>query len=381
MPTHCSPSPLLRRRCRCLCLVALLLAAAAGAGPKAGESGVTHAKGLLLERHQGLPLVTVKTPWPGGKPVRYLLVPRGQPVPEVADTTVVHTPVRSVVCMSTTFIAQLSVLDKVDTIVGVDRKRYVYSPEVRRMIAAGTVAEVGGDRTIDLERALAIKPDLVLTFGLDDSLAGTYRQLARAGVTTVFSADYLEPTPLGRCEWIRFFGLLFGAEQRANIYFAEVVKEYTALKQLTRDVKKRPTVLLNSPFKGTWYVPGGASYTACTLADAGGTYLWADDRKPGVLTVAFESVLAKGASADVWLNPGTWKTLADGRAVDERFALFAPFRAGRVYNYVGRTTEQGGNDFWESAAVRPHDVLRDLIRIFHPALLPEHQLFWYRKLP
>ena len=175
--------------------------------------------------------------------------------------------------------------------------------------------------------------------------------------------------------------LFFNKEREANRYFAEVEKAYGELRELVADVASRPSVLVGAPFKGVWHVPGGKSFSATLIKDAGGDYLWKENKDIGGVPVAFESVFARGHQADIWLNPSHWQSLAEGRAADKRFDLFEPFKARQVFNNNRRLNEHGGNDIWEGGVARPHDVLRDLIRILHPDALPDNDLIWYQRLP
>ena len=126
-------------------------------------------------------------------------------------------------------------------------------------------------------------------------------------------------------------------------------------------------------------MPGGRSYVARLLEDAGADYLWKDDTTRGTLHLDLEAVLARAAGADYWLNPGRWTSLAEGRVHDPRHALFAPFRNGGVWNNNAATCG-AGNDFFEKGASRPDWILADLIAIFHPERMPGHRFRWYRRL-
>ena len=145
-------------------------------------------------------------------------------------------------------------------------------------------------------------------------------------------------------------------------------------------VARKPTVVVGAPFGGTWWVPGGRSYMARLLADAGAAYPWAHDTTRGSLNLDLEAVLAKAGGAEVWINGGEWKDLSDARAQDDRFALFRAFREGNVWNNDRIRCADGGRDYFETGAARPDWVLADLIAILHPELLPGHAMHWYRRL-
>jgi iron complex transport system substrate-binding protein len=201
----------------------------------------------------------------------------------------------------------------------------------------------------------------------------------------VLVPSFLESSPLGRAEWIVVTGLLVGRFDEAVSRFQEVERGYQALAARvaeTRDAS-RPgkTVVTGGPWDDIWYVPGGRSYAARFLADAGARYLWADDDSTGAMPLDIETVYEVAVDADLWLYPSSWRSLAEIAEADERLADFRSFQLGEVYGNDRRTNEFGGNDFWESGVARPDLVLADLVKIFHPEMLPEHELVYHRRLP
>jgi iron complex transport system substrate-binding protein len=173
---------------------------------------------------------------------------------------------------------------------------------------------------------------------------------------------------------------LLNKEQIANQRFDEVARRYNILKEKVDSATKKPLVINNMPYKGAWFVSGGESFTAQFLKDAGADYPWFDTDETGGLRKDFEVVYEVGLTADVWVNPGAAKSKEDILAKDSRFKDFEPFETGRVYNNNKRTNDSGGNDFWESGVVHPEMLLADLIKIFHPDLMPDHELYYYQKV-
>jgi iron complex transport system substrate-binding protein len=321
-----------------------------------------------------------------GVQFEYVLLQCGTPTPEmfegteIIDYQVIEVPVRSVITLSATFIPALDIIGELDAVVGLDESDYIYNPALRERADAGDLTEVGS-MELNVETVLDLDADLVLAnpFGLIGS--DVYSQIVGGGVPIALNADYLETTPLGRAEWIKLIALFFNREAEANAHFDGVAERYAALTTLAGEAAERPTVLVNGMFDGTWFVAGGQSYIARLIADAGGAYAWADDEAAGGVPLDFESVVERAADANVWLNPNFWFTLADGLAEDERYAEFAAFQNGQVYNNIRRVTPLGGNDYYEGALANPDLLLADLIAIFHPDLLPEHELVYYVQLP
>lgn len=344
------------------------------------KASVSHADGFTVEYFNNYKVVTVAAPWLGAADsATYVLVQCGTPAPEGFDDAVtIEVPVTSFVSMSTTYLPYLDQFGVLDTLVGVDFGFYAYNPTVQEMLAAGELVELGSGATVNMEAALELEPDVIMTSASGSADFDTHPKLEEVGLTVVLNADYLDITPLGRAEWGKFIATFYNKEAQAEALFNEVASEYEALVTLAADVTERPSVFANTPFEGTWYMPGGQSYTAQLFDVAGADYLWGDDESTSTLFLDFETVFDRAAEGDFWLNQGFVTTLADLEATDERFADFAAFQNSALYNYDLRSNEFGGNDFFESAAANPHWVLADLIKIFHPDLLPDHEFVYYR---
>ena len=344
------------------------------------KTAVTHADGFTVDYFNNYKVVTVAAPWLGAEDsATYLLVQCGTPAPEGFDDAVtIEVPINSFVSMSTTYLPYLDTFGKLDTLVGVDFGSFAYNPTVQEMLAAGELVELGSGATVNVEAALELDPDIIMTSASGSADFDTHPKLEEVGLTVVLNADYLDVTPLGRAEWGKFIAVFYNEEAQAEAMFNDIVTEYEALTELTADLTERPTVFANTPYEGTWYMPGGQSYTAQLFDVAGADYLWGEDESTSTLFLDFESVFDQAADGDYWLNLGFVFSLADLETADERFADFAAFQNGNVYNYDLRTNEFGGNDFFESAAANPQLVLADLIKIFHPDLLPDHELVYYR---
>lgn len=343
---------------------------------------VTEADGFTVEYFSNYKLVTVVTPWQGAEqPLQYVLVQCGTPAPEGIDAPVIEVPVQRVVAMSTTFLPHVVTQGLLDKLVAVDTVMFASTPEVLAKQQAGDLPEVGGGGSglePNIEQLIDLEPDLVMTqkFSADDTGFGMMEQ---AGLPVVLNADFLDTSPLGQAEWGKFIALFFNTEAVAEAAFAGVQARYDALKNLVADVATKPTVLASTPFGSTWYMPGGHSYLGQLLADAGAAYLWAHDESAGSLFLDFETVLDRAAEADFWVN--TYQTsLADLLAADERFADFAAVQAGQVYTNNARQNANGGSEYYESGAANPDVILADLVKIFHPDLLPDHELYYYMPL-
>jgi iron complex transport system substrate-binding protein len=344
---------------------------------------VDYAVGFSVEYHPHYKVVTVKNPWQGADTTfEYVLVQCGAPIPEGYDQAqIIEVPVEKVVALSTTYLPHLDLLDRVDALVGVDQFQRVNTPSVRDKIDAGELSEFNSGTTLNVERLLVAEPDLVMTFSTGNPETDSFPRLIKAGVPVALVAEYLEETPLGQAEWLKFTALFFNQEAQAQEVFDDIAQTYEALVQKTQAITTRPTVFTGSSYNGTWYVPGGESFVAKLLADAGADYLWAETDTTGSLPLDFEAVYDRAAEADFWVNLSQdWQTQQEALVADPRYGEFAALQQGQMFNNNARINGTGGNDYLESGIVSPQVVLADLIAIFHPELLPDHELVYYQKL-
>lgn len=344
---------------------------------------ITHATGLAVEYHKHYKIVTIKNPWQNANTkFKYVLVRCGTPTPQgFNQAQVITVPVKSIVSLSTTHLPHLAKLGVVEKLIGISNTKQVNTFEVAERIKAGKIAQIGDNSNVNIEKLLELNPDLVTTYGTGNSQTDSYAKLTEAGLKVGINAEYMEDTPLGRSEWLKFTALFFNKEEQAEKIFKEITHKYEQVAQKAKSLKSRPTVFVGFNFKGTWYMPGGNSYLAKYLADAGANYLWSDEKSSGSLPLSFEVVLERAANADYWLNfSQSWQSLKDLVAEDNRYADFKAVKQGNLYNNNARVNKSGGNDYWEDGISNPDVVLSDLIKILHPEILPHHQLFYYRKL-
>jgi len=338
--------------------------------------------GFAIDQRQGYKVVTVKSPWPGAaRGFTYVLYPRGNGKPAgVAADKFIQTPVRSVVSFSTTYIPALDAIGELGSLKGVDSADYVYNPAVRQAFAAGKIVQTTKNWAPDIERLIALAPDVIFAFGMGNEW-DSHPKMDEAGLPVVILGDWNEEEPLARAEWSIFLAAFFDKEELALKRFAETSARYASLKARAAKPAAKPSVLVSGPYNGTWSVSAGSSYMARLLADAGASYLWASSTGTGSLVLSIEAVFERALGATVWLNPSLGAAkLADVKAMDPRFSSLPVLSGGNVWNNNARMSPGGGNDYYESAAIQPDVVLADLIAIFHPDLLPGHVFTYYRKL-
>lgn len=345
------------------------------------ENSIHHAKGLEIYKQQGFSIVKITNPWPKAKEgFTYILQEKNGIIPDsLKQFTVISIPIQSIVVTSTTHIPSLELLGVENTLVGFPNTDYISSFKTRKLIDAGKVREVGSNESLNTEVLIDMKPDLIVSFGLNNSNP-TLENLQKSGLKVMLNGDWTEQSPLGKAEWIKFFGALYGLDSKANAVFSEIEKEYNSTLALAKKAKAKPTVLSGAMYQEQWYVPQGESWAALFLKDAQSHYLWANSKGTGSLAVSFEVILEKAQNADFWIAPGDFSSLKQMSDSNPHYGQFTSFKNKKVYSYSVNKGAKGGIIYFEWSPTRPDWVLKDLIKIFHPELLPNHKLFFFQKL-
>jgi iron complex transport system substrate-binding protein len=339
------------------------------------------AKGFTVKKLGVSTEVTLLEPYPNStKSIKYLLVPKTEKIPtHAADVTVIRTPIESIVCTSTSHIALLDHLNALDLLVGFPSTDLISSVKARQRIDSGYVTDLGIDNAMNIESLVGLQPDLVMGY----SIAGDMSKLDKIksfGIPVVINAEYLENHPLGRAEWIKYMALFLGKEREADSIFTAIKNEYLNYQRIVENVKTKPTVISGILYGDTWFLPGGQNYGAKIFKDAGYHYLWDDDTSNGFLKLSFETVLSRGKDADYWIGVGNFKSRAEMKSSEGRYSLFQAFQRSSIYTYDARVGVTGGSEYLELGYSRPDIILKDLIKIAHPELLPGYELYFHKKL-
>ena len=333
-------------------------------------------------------VVTVSDAFDGAPGFDYVLVQCGTPRPDAADfpagAQFIDVPSGDLITLSTTQLPALSQLGLLDKLVAVDSGFYISTTDVLDRIAAGQISEVGFGAEINIERVLELAPDLVMSYGFNPA-TDAHPVLLEAGIFTALDASWRELSPLGRAEWLKFSALFYNREADASALYDDIAAEYAAVKQLAAAVSAddRPAVLINSflGYADAWFIPGAATYLGRIISDAGGDLLLAQADSTSSQALGFEVVYDGGLDADIWLTEtfGVYSG-ADLLALDSRFGDFAAFQSGDIWNNNRDENANGGNNYYEWGVTQPHRVLADLLAIFHPDLLPDHEFAFYHQL-
>jgi iron complex transport system substrate-binding protein len=342
---------------------------------------ITDAENFSVEYFNNYKVVTVQ----GSMAIYdYVLVQCGTPAPEADDfpegTQFVDVPAGDIISLSTTFLPGIAGLGLADYVVGLDSVLYTNTPEIVERIEAGEIIAAAPAFELNLELVLEAEPSLVMS---DDFDPDRFNQLTEAGVVTAINTDYLEGTPLGRAEWLKFTSLFYNAEAEAEALYDEIVTAYEEVAGLASEVPddERPSVLWNAPFNGDWGIPGGETYAGRLLDAAGADIVLSEPDDAGVQIYSLEAVYEAGLDADIWIaNLFAVDSLDALVALDERYADFAAVQNGNIWNNDLFVNENGGNNYYELGVTNPHLVLQDLVAVFHPDLLPDHEFLFLRPL-
>jgi iron complex transport system substrate-binding protein len=345
------------------------------------KTSLKYAEGFSVSYHGNTKMVEVKYPFQGATSgYKYLLIPKGEPVPDHdPDVKVVSIPLASIVCTSTTHLPLLDYLGESEKLTGFPSTDYISSEHIRKRIDGGHVQELGVDKGINLEILAMLKPDIVMGYTMNSDY-GQFKKMEELNIPVVINAEYLEKHPLGRAEWIKFMALFFNKERQADSVFQTIEKSYLQTKALADNSKTRPTVLSGIVYGEAWFLPGGQNYASRILKDAGCQYLWEEDLSNGYLELSFESVYEKAHDADLWIGVGNSASLKDIEAGDHRYVRFKPFQTKQIYTYDARKGAKGGSEYLELGYLRPDIILKDLVKIAHPEVLPGYELYFHRRL-
>ena len=363
----------------------VLLFSACGGGSKtssyignADTLSFRYAENICMIRHKEYTEVKLRNPWDTLKTLHtYLLVDKHQPKPEgLPEGTVVSIPLEKSLVYSSVHCSLLEELGSLSAIAGVCDLSYIRMEAIQSRCKEGLVTDCGSSMSPDIEKVINLSPDAVLLSPFENS--GGYGRIEKLNIPIIECADYMETSPLGRAEWMRFFGMLVGKQTEADVLFASIEKEYLELKGKVKTTEKRPSVITEMKFGSAWYVPGGKSTVSILLADAGANYLFANNTNSGSVPLSFETVFDKGHNADFWLIKYNQPTDKTYKEIAQDYAPYKNFSAWKEKRIFGCNTNKV--NFYEESPFHPNRLLKDLIKIFHPEVLPDYKNVYYFKL-
>jgi iron complex transport system substrate-binding protein len=318
---------------------------------------VNYATGFDIEKTTNGYRLTINNPWPSSTDTLQVNFSRK------ATLGSVQIPIEKFIATSTTHIPPLVLLGEANKLIGFPDTDYISSSEMRQLIDAGNVEDLGTNETVNLERTISLVPDLVMGYGIDADNP-TYQSMMDAGIPVLYNGDWTEAHPLGRAEWIKVFGILFDKEKEAFEIFTKIEAAYLAAKSSATDLEK-PTVMAGATWKDVWYLPYGNSWQGRLIDDAGANYLYKNTQGSGSLSYNLERVLKDAQNADFWIAPSQYTSYRQMLGDNKSYALFKAFQNKQLYTFALKKGATGGVIYYEEASMRPDLVLKDLISIFH----------------
>ncbi len=345
------------------------------------NTSVKYANGFDLQYFNGYNKLIIKNPYPGATDkLIYYLVPKNTAVPEeLSDKNIIFTPVTRLVATSTTHIPMIELFNQEQTIVGFPQTNYISSERTVERILQGKVAELGSIQDLNMEILIDLQPELVIAFTMDKN-DPVFKNMLALKINVLFNGDWLEETPLGRAEWLKLFGALFDQTKKADSLFLAIENNYTRAKKLASEAKESPTVLTGSLFQDKWHLPAGGSFMSSFFNDANTRYLWKDSPGTGSLVLGLESVLDVAGNADLWIGSGIYTNYHEMESSNAHYSSFNAFQKRKIYTFSKKKGNNGGILFLELAPIMPDIVLKDIIKIAHPALLPDYQTYFLEPL-
>jgi iron complex transport system substrate-binding protein len=280
-------------------------------------------------------------------------------------------------CIYTNMLTELGALSLVSAIDNID---YVNDSNVISKFKRGGIVELARTPEINLEKCLQLQPDMLFTFGMGDLEKDSDHRLANLNIPIAIVLDHLEEHPLARAEWIRFFAAFVDRLPQADSIFNRVENDYHSIKEKAKRATSHPKVFSEIKFGDVWYMPGGKSFMAILIGDAGGTYAWREDNQSGSLPLSLEQVLVKAGDAEIWLNQPLIFSKQALLAADPRYEQFRAFKENRVYNNIKVRNQNGYSSYWETGMLHPERILSDLFQIFHPEINQSAALYYYEQL-
>jgi iron complex transport system substrate-binding protein len=311
----------------------------------------------------------------------FVLVSKNQSVPEeIKNAIIVEVPVQKVACLGSLYVAMFTMLGSQNVISAIDNIDYYTDSWIRARVNENKVVEISKGPELDIEHCIEVHPNLIFNTAGSNAMSVKNQKLMKSGIITASASDNLESHPLARAEWIKFFAAFVGKEVLADSLFELTKQNYLTLKKMTDSCQIKPSVFTEIKFGDAWYVPGGNSFMAALLKDAGAHYLWEETTVAGSIPLSFEIVYRKARDADFWFNLFMVNSKTELLGFDQRYRLFRAFQTEHLYNNNKIRNAKGFSAYWEEGICHPDQILSDLIAIVHPGIMPSHKLKYYQKI-
>lgn len=343
-----------------------------------GVPSAEYAKWFTINYKDGYRVVEVINPWDSTRLLqRYVLVDKDKQVPDsLPEGVVVRTPVERIVVASAIDVSSLARLGALESVVGCSDAQYITDSIAAKRVKEGKIADLGSVHKMAVEKLLVLKPDVIFAAPFKGE---GYGALDKAAIPIAEVASYMEYTPLGRCEWIKFYAEFIGKQAQADSLFNGVRDSYNEIKKNVAADSVKPKLLVEKRYGLVWYVPAGDSYAVNLYKDAGANYPWQETEGTGSLPLSFEEVFSKANAADIWVfryfNPEGDMTYDMLAAEYPQYASFSAFKNKRIF-----ACNTALVDYYGTVPLQPDAELRDLAKILHPSLYKESPMIYYKNL-
>ena len=327
------------------------------------KANIQYAHGFSINYFNDYTEVTVKNPWDTTKILHnYILVDKTKPQPKnLPEGTIIKIPVENIACLYSIDASIIQSLDNEEKVKAIAETKYVKIPFLVNGLKEGKIADIGQATALNIERLMDVSPEIIIVSPFQGM---GYGNLEATGIAIVENAGYMENTPLGRAEWLRFIAAFLQKDKEAENMMNDIAERYSELAKKTENITFRPTVFCEKKYGQTWWVPGGNSYMAYFLKDAGADYIWKDTSETGSLELSFETVYDKAENADYWIIRSDHDI--NYSELKKEFNPYSYFKAWKKKQIIFSNTVK--NSYYEIGVMNPDLVLGDLINIFHPEL-------------
>lgn len=342
---------------------------------------VKYATGFSINTTETGYYITINNPWPDADDTYSFKLQRATAsdiIPNPDAPQIIRIPIETIILSSTTHIPPVVLLEEQSTIIAFPGTDYVSDTSVRTLIDHGSIEDLGNNQTISVEKVVTMQPDVVMGYGIDGDNP-VYEQIQKAGIPVIYNGDWTEEHPLGKAEWIKLFGILYGKEKEALRIFNQIEQSYLETKKIAQSLES-PTIIAGATWKDIWYLPYGNSWQGKIIADAHGDYIYKKTIGTGSLSYNIERVLTDAQNAAVWIAPGQYTSYSAMNKDNSAYQEFTAFQNKMVYTFALNKGAKGGVTYYEEASMRPDLVLKDLVKILHPDVLPDYQLYFFKPL-
>lgn len=343
---------------------------------------IKYANGFSIHQFENFTKVIVHSAWQGvDKDFVYILSDQKDvKLPENLNyDALIQTPIQKLVATSTTHIPSLITLNQLDKLVGFPNLDYISSEAARQLIDQEKIQELGKNESINTEVLLSLQPDVVFSFSIEGQNK-SLSQIQNSGIPVIYNGDWLENNPLGKAEWIKFFGVFLSQLDISIQAFEEVESDYKSIQKIAKDQKNKPTVISGAMHQDRWYLPYGNSWQAQFFEDAHADYIYKDTQGKGSKALAFETVFSEAKDAKFWVSPGPFTSYSQLLESNPHYAEFDAFQDKNIYTIALTTGEAGGVLFYELGPNRPDLILKDLVKLFHPQVFKNEKFTFFKPL-